>query len=491
VTALTAASSVLLARQRSSEEVFLVSRALTLRFMGGFVAFPGGKVHSADSALARPEAGLSASQVTAARELFEETGVLLARGPSGDFPSASSELADLRQDLLDEKILFGDLLQQLNLHLEAGDLRPAGHLVTPAFAPVRFDTAFFVADLPPGQQPEIWTGELTDGAFASAAGALGQWEQGLYPLSPPTVSILELIRDRPVEELPQRLRPALARLDAGQLPAIWFSPGVLMIPLDCQGVPPTTHTNTFLIGRGPAYLVDPGPVDPAEQERLFEALAGRRIDAIVLTHHHPDHIGAAAACAERFKVPILAHPLTAKLLQGRVVVDDTIQDGARIDLGTAPHGRGHWALHAIHTPGHAPGHLAFYEPDYQLLFAADMVSTLSSMIICPDDGNLQHYLDSLERLQEYPTRLLLPAHGPPTMRAALLLEETINHRISRERQLLEALELGPQTVEELVVELYRGYPPEVRKLAALQVETGLIKLEADGLVRREDGRWRK
>jgi glyoxylase-like metal-dependent hydrolase (beta-lactamase superfamily II)/8-oxo-dGTP pyrophosphatase MutT (NUDIX family) len=479
------------ARRRGSEEVFLVSRALALRFMGGFVAFPGGKVHSADAALARAEAGLSSSQVTAARELFEEAGVLLARGPSGEFPHASSELSDLRQDLLDEKILFADLLQQLNLHLEARDLRPAGHLVTPAFAPVRFDTAFFVADLPPGQQPEVWPGELTEGAFASAAAALGQWEQGLYPLSPPTVSILQLIRDRAVEELPERLRPALERLDAGQLPAIWFSPGVLMIPLDCRGIPPTTHTNAYLIGTGPAYLVDPGPSEPAEQEKLFEALAGRRVDAIILTHHHPDHIGAASACARRLGVPTLAHPLTARLLQGRIAIDETIHDGARLDLGPAPHGRGHWAMHALHTPGHAPGHLAFYEPDYQLLFAADMVSTLSSMIICPGDGDLRLYLASLERLQEYPTRLLLPAHGPPTMRAAHLLEEAIDHRITRERQLLEALEGGPRSVEELVLELYRGYPEGVRNLAALQVEAGLLKLEADALVRREGERWRR
>jgi glyoxylase-like metal-dependent hydrolase (beta-lactamase superfamily II)/8-oxo-dGTP pyrophosphatase MutT (NUDIX family) len=486
---ITQASSVLLARAPAAAEVFLVARALALRFMGGFVAFPGGKAHASDDGLARPEDGLSAPQVTAARELFEEVGVLLARTPSGDLPPAGPEFASSRRDLVEEKTTFADVLARSGLHLEGRDFRAAGRLVTPPFAPVRFDTSFFVADLPPGQHAEVWPGELTGGEFLTAEAALARWQEGSYPLSPPTVSILELMRGRPVAELPERLRPGLEQLDAGRLPAIWFSPGVLMIPLDCQGLPPTTHTNAFLVGSGPAYLIDPGPADPAEQEKLFDAVDGRRVDAVVLTHHHPDHVGAARMCAARYGVKVLAHPVTAELLQGQVRVDGFLHDGDRLDLGAAPHGRGGWALEALHTPGHAPGHLAFYEPSYQLLFAADMVSTLSSVIITPQDGDLRQYVASLRRLQELPCRMLLPAHGPPTLRAGRLLAEAVAHRASRERQLRDALAAGPREVGELVGELYRGFPAAVLKLAALQTEAGLIKLREDGVACNDGAVW--
>jgi glyoxylase-like metal-dependent hydrolase (beta-lactamase superfamily II)/8-oxo-dGTP pyrophosphatase MutT (NUDIX family) len=487
--AITPAASVLLAAAPGSPETFLVWRAPALRFMGGFVAFPGGKTHDADAPLVDEANGVSLQLLSAVRELFEEAGVLLARREDGSFPPSGDDLSALRRALLDERLTFHDLLRHQRLRLDPRDLTPAGHLVTPPFAPVRFDTAFYVADLPRGQQAEVWPGELTRGQWATAADALAAWQRGEWLLSPPTVSILQTIAGRPVADLPERLRPLLRQLDDGRLPPIWFAPGVLMIPVDCQGLPPTTHTNAYLVGTGPRCLIDPGPTDPGERAKLFRAVeetwtgAGPVVDAVVLSHHHPDHVGAAVACAERYGVPILAHARTGEWLRDRVRIDRFLDDGDVLELGEL-------SLTALLTPGHAPGHLAFHEPRLELLFAGDMVSTLSSIIICPDDGDLALYLASLERLRRLPCRLLLPAHGPPTARAAKTLEDAVAHRAERERQLLTALAAGPRDVGELAREMYRGLPERSMPLAELQVRTGLIKLSREGRAVEGEGRWR-
>src|SRR5260370_20868704 len=91
-----------------------------------------------------------------------------------------------------------------------------------------------------------------------------------------------------------------------------------------------------------------------------------------------------------------------------------IGEADRLDWGSAPDGSGPWHLEALYPPGLAPGHLAFYEPHYQLLFAGDLISTLSSVVIAPPDGELALYLASLRRLLALPARLLLPPHGRAT-----------------------------------------------------------------------------
>jgi endoribonuclease LACTB2 len=502
VNPLTEAASVLLARGPGSPEVYAVRRASALRFFGDFIAFPGGKVAPEDASLAPPRPAtadpatraLDVRRVTAARELFEETGVLVARRSDGTFPPTDETLVRLRTELAEGRLGFAEVLGQLGVAVRADDFTFAGTLVTPPFTTTRFDTAFFVAELPPGQRAEVWPGELDQGRWTSADDLLAAWVRGECLVSPPTVALLELVRGRPIAECPERLAPLLAAIDRGALHPIFFAPAVRMIPLHTVALLPTTHTNAFLVGTEPRYLIDPGPDAAVEQQRLFDLLdgpeVGGRLTAIVLTHHHPDHVGAAAVCAARYQVPVWAHRETARLLEGKVRVDRFLDEGDRLDLGPAPDGRGAWHLEAVLTPGHAPGHLAFWEPRYRLFFAGDLVSTQSSVVIAPPDGDLAVYLGSLERAKGFDARLLLPAHGSPSPRPRAVLDEAIAHRVKREGQLVEALAAGPRTEAELVAELYHGLPAGLTRLAELQVRAGLLKLLREGRAEEEDKRWR-
>jgi glyoxylase-like metal-dependent hydrolase (beta-lactamase superfamily II)/8-oxo-dGTP pyrophosphatase MutT (NUDIX family) len=487
------AAGILLARGPGSPEIYIVRRNENLRAFGGFHAFPGGKVAPSDGALP-PDVPRAARLVAAARETFEEIGILLARLADGSFLPSGVELEEMRRELTADRITFGDVLSRLGATIHSDDFEPVGDFVTPPFASLRFDTTFYLAYLPPNQRPEVWHGELEDGRWATTAELLDEWNRGQCHIAPPTLTILQAIRGRAVDEVAARLAPLITARNDDAIPPIFYAPQVQLIPLHTIALPPSTHTNAYLIGSDPAYLLDPGSADAAEQQRLFDALdvqhaLGRRLAAVVLSHQHSDHIGAATAVAQRYSVPIWAHPGTAELLASRIAIHHFLCDCDRIDLGLAPDGSP-WHLQAIHTPGHAAGHLAFYEPHYHLLFAGDMISTLSSIVIAPPDGDLAVYLRSLEKLREYDARLLLPSHGSPSVRPAAVIEAALAHRREREQQLLAALAAGPRRVLELAVELYKGLSAPLMRFAEMQIVAGLEKLRREERAYSAGDQWR-
>jgi endoribonuclease LACTB2 len=488
VSAITPAASVLLSRGPGSREVFAILRGQQLKFFGGFWAFPGGKLTADEREMADV---FESRRIAACRELFEETGVVVARYPDGTFPTPSPDLDECRRSLLTEQLPFAQMLTERRLAIRADDFALIGEITTPAFAPTRFATTFFAACLPPGQVPSIWPGELEHGEWVDVAELLARWRGGEILLTPPSVMTLQTLGDWPVDDAPALLGPLFARLHDSPMHPIFFAPCVQMVPLKTVALPPSAYTNAYLVGNGPRYLIDPGADESDEQRRLFDLLdeqtqAGQPLTAIVLSHHHPDHVGAAAICAERYGVPIWAHPLTAKKLEGRVSVHRHLHDSDRLDLGPCPANGRPWHLETLHTPGHASGHLAFFEPFYRLLFAGDMVSTVISMVIAPPDGDLAVYLQSLDRLRALPARLLLPSHGNVSAQAAQVIDAAIEHRAKRERQLLDTLTDGPASIDELTAKLYRGTPEAVMRFARAQLLAGLMKLQNEGRVQPVD-----
>lgn len=498
MSAITPAASVLLSRGHGSREIYTILRGSHLRFFGGFWAFPGGKLSEFDAELPadHPEAHLHSRRIAACRELFEETGILIARRVDGSFPEITPELDRYRQQLLDEQTSFTEMLKELGLTIRAGDFARIGEITTPAFAAIRFATTFFTAHVPPGQTPVIWPGELDHGEWVDTAEMLARWHRGEAWLTPPTAMTLQTLGDRPVEDAPRLLGPLFEHLSSGAEHPIFFAPTVQMIPLRTAALAPSTHTNAFLVGSGPRYLLDPGADDVVEQKRLFSILderiaSGQALTAVVLSHHHPDHIGAASACAQRYGIPIWAHPITAQRLDGRIKIDRRLNEGDRLDLGPCPANGGAWSLEPLHTPGHASGHLVFRDSFYGLLFAGDMVSTLSSIVIAPPDGDLAIYLHSLHRLRGLGARMLLPAHGNVSLKPAEVIDGALEHRAKREAQLLATLAEGPQTIEEMTERMYRGTPEALMRFARAQVLAGLLKLQAEGRARPvDDKRWR-
>lgn len=488
---ITPAASVLLSRGSGSREIYAILRSPGLKFFGGFWAFPGGKLNRVEAEFPDP---IAMRRLAACRELFEETGILVARRPNGTFPTLDETFTRARAEILAERLPFDDFLRDQDLTISDRDFARIGEITTPAFAPIRFATTFFVAHLPPNQVPDVWPGELEQGEWIDVGEMHARWRRGERLLTPPSAMSLEHLGDEPVESAPTRLGPLFDRLAAGAEHPIYLAPCVRMLPCRTAALPPSTHTNAYLVGNGPRYLIDPGPEDADEQRRLFaildeHAALGQRIDGVLLTHHHRDHVGAANACAERYRVPVFAHPQTAEHLRNRVRVDRFIGEGDRIDLGPSPADGGPWFLTTLHAPGHASGHVVFLDSCYRLLFVGDMISTATTMVIAPPDGDLAEYLRSLRRLRSVPARVLLCAHGNVSAQPEETIDAALDHRARRETQLLTALGDGVTSIPDLTQRLYRGLPEPLMRFASAQVHAGLLKLKNEGQADSNDQQW--
>lgn len=488
------AAAMILLRHPDDPEVFWVRRSERLAFMGGFHAFPGGQRDAEDAAvrvLNCDDADEAAMRVCAAREIFEEAGVLIARGVER---LTAQRIAALRDEMHDDRISFAALLAREGLTIDADMFWEAPRWVTPPPAPKRFNTYFFAAWVPAcadGQQPtHVIPGELDSGEWNRPPAAFDQWRRGEILLAPPVfVPIRELARG--VEGFTERLfqiTPDEQLCTSG----VAFRYGFTLVALRSPTIPPATHTNCYLIGGEEVVVIDPGSPYEDEQQKLdvvIEKLLaeGRRVREILITHLHPDHIGGVRHLAERFHLPVAAHRLTAEAIADTVRVDRFIADDEIIELGGGQLDPDlHWRLRALWSPGHARGHLSFYEERTGSLITGDCIVGLGTVVIAPPEGNMQDYLASLARLLTLPKlTALFPAHGPVLANARGKIEEYIQHRLEREAMIVAAMTDAWLTIPEIVKNVYTDVPEAMHKLAALSVQAHLEKLTAEGRVTQQ------
>ncbi len=479
------AAAVILWRGGAEErELFWARRGAPLRFAGGFYAFPGGKVDAGDAQVAvRGASGEGAAAVAAAaRELFEEAGVLVADGAER---LSRDERDQARAALLAGELDFADFLYRRALRLEADPFIFAGRWVTPPAFPIRFDARFFAVRMPPGEVARVWPGELSAGEWVSTGSALRRWEAGEVLLHPPTLWPIQCLHRAAIPGCLDAMRSP-PQTEGFVTRRMEFQKGLFLTPLRTPTLPPAYHTCCYLadLGGGLA-VVDPGSPFAEEQaalERLLDELAAEGLPPreIWLTHAHADHCGGVARLRARYRLPLHLHPDAAARLS---------PDGAgpTLHLGDGDLLAGRWRV--LHTPGHAAGHLCFHDERSGALLAGDMVSTLSTIVIDPPEGDMARYLASLARLRALRPRTIYPAHGVPTPDGPGKIEEYLAHRREREEKVLAALARGG-TLEEITARAYQDTPPLLRPVAARSCLASLQKLEAEGKARGAEGQWR-
>ena len=525
-------------------EVLMTRRSEHARFASNAYVFPGGGIEAQDEeaghhalalteahrgATPRPDAWLLSQALAGIRETFEELGILLAYDEAGR-PLADAQLAGLaRQQSLYEQC------RARGWRLAADQLQYLAHWTADRIQPKRFSTAFFIARMPEGQTPVADNSEQFEPTWITPQQAVLRYEEQALTLLFPTIRTLRrLAQYASVQAVFDALRPRQPLWDAtprtglfkdgewrtvdgdlpfGELAMVspdgqvghrldWQSEAAVPLRRNLQrltapnpGVMTGPGTNSYLVGEAATgYIaIDPGPDDAQHLRRLFDA-AGGDIRAIVCTHSHRDHSPGAVPLQALVEQAGRARPVIWGLPSAPTADERSffrpnqlLADGQELRLEGLREGEPvTHTLQAIHTPGHAANHVCLLLVEDALLFSGDHVLSGTTTIVGPPDGNMNDYLQSLDKLDAlcalHGVEFILPAHGYVLGGARRNIADLKAHRLRREAKVLAAMQALPQgSPQEWVRIAYSDTPEKLWPIAERSLLAHVERIRLLGL----------
>ncbi|MGB2155819.1 MAG: MBL fold metallo-hydrolase [Candidatus Poseidoniaceae archaeon] len=462
-------------------EVLLGRRAESMRAFPGYWAFPGGGVsrtdHEGEAFVQNSTSGSSSSVVAVVREMSEELGAV----PNGS--SVSVIDVELRKNILTDKSAFINALKDKTIALNTSELRHISSRTTPPFGPMQFENTFFHLHI--GTQEfkpstDLQT-EFTALEWMRPSDMIERWKRHEIRVAPPVVTLLMEV-ERTLGHFGGNMIETAADLQERQpgRRSILFAHGVEVVPVKTATLPPADHTNAYLVGdpNGEFVLVDPACRMREGMEDLAEAVDRHRgeLIAILFTHSHGDHIGDMDLLREAFDVPVWGSEYTSRTVH----CDRILSDGEILQLGCQE-----WTV--LVTPGHHPGHVCLLSEAG--LVAGDMVAGIGTILIPPGTGDMDVYIEQLQRLQQLEPHLMFPSHGPVIPLPDKTLSYYIKHRMERHQRVLDAVKSGHRTVSEISIEAYANTPDAHPGLAQDQTLAHLLSHERAGRVQQTSQGW--
>jgi len=261
---------------------------------------------------------------------------------------------------------------------------------------------------------------------------------------------------------------------------------VRRITANNPGVMTGGGTNTYLIGSENITVIDPGPPIEEHVDNIVKMLHGK-LKRILVTHTHLDHSPAAHMLKKKTGAPIMGMVALHEANQDPTFNPDKIlEDGDKISEND-------YLLRVLHTPGHASNHLCYILSNEKIIFTGDHIMNGSTVVIAPPDGDMSHYLNSLNNLLLLDLGCIAPGHGDVMENPKEVVEKLIKHRLNREKKVIDALsKMSRANLDELVEEVYRDVNKGLYPIAKYSLQAHLIKLINDGRVEqiRNEFLWR-
>tara|TARA_B100001750_G_scaffold248022_1_gene276247 strand:+ start:4744 stop:6285 length:1542 start_codon:yes stop_codon:yes gene_type:complete len=488
-------SASLVATRNGSEgiEILFCHRISQMPTFPDFWAFPGGGVTSFDREAANELPQLSSDDEGAAlaalmREMVEEVG----------WDTTEDGLVrvenEVRKSVVEDGKNWFPLVKNGDLKAKTSDFKVISLRTTPPITRFRFANHFFHFhdSSPPKPTFPDSRSEFDEFRWLTPKRLLEAWEKNEMRIPPPQITLLrDMISaleksDGDIESASS----AMSQNPSSGEHHIEFAPGVQCVPLPTHTLPPATHTNCYILGEpgGELLVVDPAAkenVGLAYLERRIRAAEsdGGRVVATIFTHKHPDHIGDLSAISEIYQAPVWATAETHTVIPP-CDTDRVLIDGEKLSI-SGPSGEVTWEV--LETPGHCPGHICLASEVG--IISGDLAVMDGTILIPPNDGNMNHYIASLERIRDLNPPILLPAHGPLSPVPEKLLNRYIKHRRLRHERILNAIKNGVHEIS-MIAELAYEDTPDAHPILKLdQALSHLRTHERDGSVIQKGKKW--
>ena len=417
---------------RSQDKIFVVKRQNHLKAFPGYTAFPGGKVDKVD----KRETLYETLKTSAIREIKEE----LQFDISEIFPT--------------------------NFYAKA---------TSPDFNPLRYETYFFLIELDSIPNLIIDEDEVARSWWISADEIIKDFDLGNHLMVYPVRRVLESLGEKVSVDNDELLKFD-DRVEA--IPCIeplkhFFQ----LMPLS-NTVPPAERTNSFIIGDDEKILIDPSPKNQSEYTTFLNAIKNYNISKIVISHHHKDHHQYSTNLAKDLDLPIYissdSENRIRRIYGTHYFKNIVVYNLAEGDiLGT-------WlgqAIKAYEIPGHDEGHIGFAPENLNWFIVGDLFQGIGTVVVGGEEGDMSKYMASLQKVIALSPRCVIPSHGI-ALGGTNILQKTFDHRLIREKQILDLYNSG-QSVDEILSNIYFDLPLKIVPYAKANIVSHLSKLRLE------------
>ena len=489
-------ASVMLSRVRErGYEVLMGHRSSELPAFPDLWSFPGGGVSRVDreSAESHPEwlseiGEARLSVFTLLREMVEEVGI--SPDGRGGFLEVDDEV---REIVCKDKSGWLEVAESGMISTDGFECEIITERITPPQSPTRFHNLFFHVSLgDSGVEPSFPPGrsEFDEFRWWRPEEIIDSWERNKLHVPPP---ILTIFRD--LLEIMEEMDMVSACAEMAEDPPsgphrFEYGPGVECILIPTNTMPPSTHTNCFVLGErgGQRAIVDPAIRDEEGFLLLKDKVEeirrdGSNILCTIFTHRHQDHLGDMNLISQIYQAPVWASEETLSALP-EIPGARKLSEGGIVSVD-GPSGRSDWEV--LETPGHCPGQICLVgEPG---VVAADNCTMVGTILVPSGDGDMGAYISGLERLRDLRPHTLFAGHGPLIPNPERTLTQYIEHRKARHAKVLEAVRSGCSTLREIASSAYSDTPKANPALAEDQALSHLKELIRTGEVKRTGGEF--